>query len=218
MFQSMKEVLVNLVEKQPTSEEALFLKDKVSLHCFPKNQIIFYQQDESHKLYILKEGLVVLNRHNHDGELSYHEMVVPNVLFPMNSLCCYENNHYEAVALTKSVLWQIKRTDLLLFLERFPKYYPVFCRDLSLMNERSEEKIYMLTSMNAKERVFSVIETLLADFGITKSDRCFLPWPITVIEISQLAKVTRETTSLVLNELKDEKKVLYANKQLAIPL
>lgn len=218
MFQSMRELFTRLLEEQPLSEEAIFLKGKISLHCFPKNQIIFYQQDENQKLYLLKEGLVVLNHYNDQGELTYHDVALPHILFPMTSLYANENNVYDAIAFTKVVLWQIKRTDLVLFFKRFPQYYPVLFRDFCKINQRLERRLYNLTSVNAKERILLIIKQLMLDFGVDKGQQRVLPWPITVVELSHLAKLTRETSSLVLNELKAEGKVSYQNKKLAIPL
>lgn len=215
-MEKMKEILMDILKHHPYSEEGKYLQNCLKRHSFPKNQIIFYQGDEAQNLYMVNDGLVTLNRYTEDGDLRYHDLIVPELFFPINALYGEDQYAYEAVALTKVETWQIKKKDLVHFLERFPKYFPYMYHDLALVNERIEERLHFMLTANAKDRIYHVIETILCDYGEMNHHTCSLPWPITITELAQMSGTTRETASLVLSELKRDGKINYDKKRLSI--
>lgn len=218
MTATFKDVLIDILKHHPYSEEGQFLQNAISQHKFPKNQIIFYQEDEAHYLYMAKSGIVVLNKFNDNSELIYHDFVIPNLFFPINTLYGESYYEYEAIAMTDVETWKIKKEDLLLFLEKFPKYFPNMYHDLVLVNERIEERLYFMMTATARERILSVIHSILNDYGTDDQQYRILPWPITIVELAHLSGLTRETASHTLSALKKEGAIVYDKKRLSIPL
>lgn len=218
MTETLKDVFIDILKHRPYSEEGQFLQNAISQHKFQKNQILFYQGDDVNYLYMVKSGIVILNKYNDNSELIYHDFVVPNLFFPINTLYGKEVYEYEASAMTDVETWKIRKSDLLHFLEMYPKYFPNLYHDLVLVNERMEERLYFMMTASARNRVLGVVTSILEDYGRTEGEYRVLPWPITIVELAHLSGLTRETASHILNDLKKDGTIIYNKKQLSCPL
>lgn len=214
----MKAVFLEIIKHRPYSEEGQFLQEKVVMRTYNKGQVLFYQWDEVNWVYMTHQGLIVLNRYNAQGSLYYHDFVLPNVFFPLTNIFGESHYEYEAVALTKVETWQMKRSDFVEFLRRFPQYYPELYQDLVKVNARLEERLHFMMTANAKERILKILRNLVDDYGYQEDGWYILPWPITITEIAQISGTTRETASATINHLRRNREIRYEHKQLSLPI
>ncbi|CAM4035853.1 Crp/Fnr family transcriptional regulator [Catellicoccus marimammalium] len=214
----MKTLFLDILKHRPYSEEGQFLQNKIITRRYPKNQVLFYQWEDAQWIYMPVDGLVVLNRYEDNGDLLYHGLVLPDTFFPLTNVFGQEQYEYEAMTLTEVETWQMKKEDFILFLERFPQYYPQLCQDLVKINSRLEERLHFLMVASAKERIENIVLNLIEDYGVQQGDWNVLPWPITVTEIAQISGTTRETASLAMNQLRRNGSIRYEHKQLSLPI
>lgn len=207
----LKEALQNALNG--TSPESERLKKMIKEKHFPKKQILFYQDDPIDYLYLVIDGIVVAD---HDEITHYHEMLLPGIIFPLFSLHGNREYPYEALALTDVTVWRIQRDSFVRFLDDYPRYYRALCQDLLMIGQYIAYRNDDLASEEVMKRIEHTLCNLLYYYGERQQNDYVLPYPITVTEMAYLSHTTRSTTSRVIQKFKQQHKVYYENKQLAM--
>lgn len=195
------------------SLEGRRLQQMIHEKHYPKQQILFYQDDEIDYVYFVIDGVVVADHHD---AIHYHELLLPNLLFPLCSLEQHQRYPYEALALTDVIVWRMRWEDLRTFLDEYPHFYRSLTQDLLMVGQYLSQRNDDLINEEVAKRVELVLCQLLYYYGKKQLNDYVLPWPVTVTEISYLTPATRSTTSHVLQKLKQQHKVYYENKKLAM--
>jgi CRP-like cAMP-binding protein len=90
-------------------------------------------------------------------------------------------------------------------------------REMSSIINTTETQLQRMVTTSAKCRVWNAIWFLGQQIGDKQDDGTVLiPYPMTLIELSKVSGTTRETTSLMVQQLVAEGKVQYSRKYFKI--
>ena len=168
-------------------------------------QVIFSPQDLAKRIYILREGQVVLYKLTSEGKKVIIETLKAPTVF--GELSFFEDNVQGsyAEASADSVLCVIPKENFMEIIERRPE---ISVRLLEIAWQRlrqAQETVRDLAVADAKSRILNQLNRLAAkqraeaDKGWLKID-----WSLTHEKLANMVGLTRETTTKILNELKDE--------------
>ena len=91
-----------------------------------------------------------------------------------------------------------------------------FYRNLSDDLFFQEKRIQLSTVSSATERVELMIALWMFDLGKRHGDSVIIPYPLTIIQLSEVSGTTRETAGKVVKELTQDKRLEYGRKQIKI--
>ena len=184
-------------------------------HCFVrhynKGQIVYYSSDETTHIYLLLKGNIMRENFNLNGDV-YRYLNREKVLFPLNNLFQDKVPNEMCTALTDCEMIGIPR-DLIEYLCK--NHEEIFVKLFSLLSETQCQHIeynMALTSKLAKERVTKILRYLCQTVGYDHDEFYEIKHFMTIQLLSDMAGISRETTSHIINELREEK-ILFKNSK-----
>ncbi|WP_066314454.1 Crp/Fnr family transcriptional regulator [Bacillus sp. FJAT-29814] len=183
---------------------------------YKKNQRLFTQGDPRDKIYFLMDGYVMYERSSEDGSMLYLDFIKKNQMFPYGGL--FQDKAYQdtAIVVTDVYLYFMETHVLENLIKTHPKLlFHVIAKlsDILILHQKRVQKILV---PNAQDRVMHTLQFLMEDLGVQNGNEIVIPCPLTAANIAKISGTTRETVSLLMNQLKREqvisvdcKKILF---------
>lgn len=176
-----------------------------TMKSFKKDNILFYQGDDSYSLHILIEGGVKIYKHNPKG----HEVVLKEI--KETSLIAQLAN-LEEIAFPSNCMTTQDSSLLLVDYTKFkayflndPKFLLIFIKSLTKRVLELESLLSTHLTLDAKAKVAKFIYENQESFN-SKSN----------VEIAKILNITPETLSRNIKKLKEEKILLSSNGTIEI--
>lgn len=185
---------------------------------YKKHQCLFMQGDPRDKIFFLLDGYVMYERSSQEGNMMYLDFVKKNQMFPYVGL--FQDNGYQdtAIAVTDVHLYFIQTNVLEEWLKTNPKLLLSIINRLSDILNLHQKRVQKIMIPNAQDRVLQTLQFLMEDLGVNTRDDVVIPCPLTAANIAKISGTTRETVSLLMNQLKrdqvisvDAKKIYFHN-------
>ena len=183
---------------------------------YKKGQYLFFEGDPRLRVYILIDGYVMLEKSNQEGSLLYTNYVKKNTVFPYMGL--FKSDEYDHSA--------IAETDIHVFYMVVDAFESVVSKNSILLkkiilqiNELlavQENRIKNVITPSAHKRVVNTINYLMNDLGERESGMIRINCPITTTKISVISGTSRETVSMVVNQLKKDQILSIKDRMLHI--
>jgi len=183
---------------------------------YKKNQCLFMQGDPRDKLFFLLDGYVMFERASEEGSMLYLDFIKKNQMFPTGGMFHDEFYHDTAIALTDVHLYFVQTHILEEILKTNPKQLLYIITKLSDILDLHQKRVQRILIPHAQERVLHSIQFLMEDLGVKDNNEVVIPCPLTAAHISKLSGTTRETVSLLINQLKREKIISVTSKKMRI--
>ncbi|MBL4954906.1 Crp/Fnr family transcriptional regulator [Neobacillus sp. OS1-32] len=171
---------------------------------YKKNQRLFMEGDPRDKIFFLLDGYVMYENSNEDGSIHYIDYVKKNQMFPYCGIFndpCYKNT---AIAATDIMVYFVPTPILEEMLKSSAKTLIHTISKLSTILELHQQRMQQIIVPNAQERVLHALKFLMEDLGEISEHELMIPCPLTAANISKISGTTRETVSLIMNQLKRE--------------
>jgi CRP-like cAMP-binding protein len=183
------------ISKAQLSLHKLFSEGKKQ-HCEPKSVIIHSNQIIDSTYFIL-DGYVKVHSHDSKGNERIHFLYGPGDFFPVTSLTSTLPSHIEFSAFTKVTIMQRTIQDMHKGFEDNP--YSL----LAIMYQQTSayDRIINLNMGSAQQRVAHRVLTLCFRFGNKSGDHYLIDIPITLHDLANMVRLTREHTGTVVAEL-----------------
>jgi len=177
-----------------------------SAHLYKKGEIILRADDNPSGVYYLKKGFVRLYAISREGQEITFNIFKPGSYFSMMWAIANTTNHHFFEAMTAVELQRAPKEKLLEFIKSQPDVlFELTRRILIGLSGLITEMEYLLFG-NANIKVASVILLLAKRFGQKKTNGgVVIQHPFTHRMIASIAGLTRETTTLEIQKLKQEK-------------
>ena len=169
-----------------------------------KKQIVLSAGELNNSLYLLESGYISTHLLNYDGWEFTINILAPGSVFPLTQVLSDMNtNPHEFKAMTTSAI-RIAPTDIVLkYLDENPTYYTYFARKFAVGIEGLVKRIEYLVRADGVQRVICAFDLMVKKFGINNTDGSVtIGFAHTHQDIADIAGVSRETTSRVLQKLK----------------
>lgn len=125
----------------------------------------------------------------------------------------YDNRRSASVAtLEPSVLWMIKRNELL----ELAKLYPEILRKtIYILSERliqADRKLEYLAFLDIRVRVANLLLDLYENFGVPSEKGLHIKWKITQQHMASMIGASRESLAKILQEFQNDKLIVIHNR------
>lgn len=171
---------------------------------FPKKEYIYFPEDPANTVFLLKEGRVKISLLTEEGRELIFAILEPGEVFGELALIGEGSRQTLAEALEDTLICVIKREDFKNLMKRYPDLAFKVIKLIGLRRRAIESKIEYLLFRDVPARLAHLLLTLAEEYGIKTSEGIKLRVRLTHQEIGSLIGATRETTTTVLNKLKDQ--------------
>ncbi|GIQ70018.1 transcriptional regulator [Xylanibacillus composti] len=171
---------------------------------YPKGQVLYFHGDEGNEMYIVKSGTLKIYRQNEEQEIIFGHQFPGEVIGELE-VFHYDNRRTASVAaLEETVLWMIKKPDLL----ELTKLYPdILRKTIFILSERlsqADRKVEYLAFLDIRVRVANLLIDLYINFGLSTSEGSKINWKFTQQHLASMIGSGRESTARTMKELQRE--------------
>ncbi len=195
-----------------SEEDKARMADMMEYKVKPKYSFIYLPEDSSDYIYFLAKGTVKIGTHSSDGKEIIKSLIHPMAMFGELGLIGEEKRTDFAQALKEDVhLYQLKVEDL----RKLMRANFDLCS--SVMNlfggrlMRAEHKLESLIFKDARTRIIEFIKDSVSKRGRRVGYEMLLKHSLTHQDIANITCTSRQTVTLVLNELK-KSDLIYFNR------
>lgn len=193
-------------------EEALRLESMIELKIKPKYSFIYSPDEPSDTIFFLAKGTVKIGTHSDDGKEVIKSLIHPTAMFGELGLIGEQKRQDFAQALKEEVhLYTLKVEDF----KRLMRHNYQLCDTvMSLFGSRlmkAENKLESLIFKDARTRIIDFIIDSVNKRGRKIGFEMLLKHSLTHQDIANITCTSRQTVTLVLNELK-KSDLIYFNR------
>ncbi len=173
-----------------------FFSDGVKREYKRKSLIVSYSAPADSIFYIV-EGAVKIISHDANGQERIHSLYGPGEVFPVSWIFCDTKFQVEFVAFSNVTILKKSLKETNAFFEREP--YSL----VSLVRQQADtfDRIVNLNMRSAHQRVAYRVLILCFKFGNKVGNHYLIDLPITLQELADMVRLTRERTGLVIADL-----------------
>ncbi|TGE31127.1 Crp/Fnr family transcriptional regulator [Desulfosporosinus sp. Sb-LF] len=199
-----------------SKEQVVKIQEKAIQRTYPKKSFLFEEGQPTDGVYFILSGHIKIVKLHKDGrEKTLAILKTGNILGEM-TLFQNEFRTATAVALEKSTVIAIKKSDFLILLYDIPQLSIELISILSQRLADTNRQIQDLMFLNARSKVINNLIQMTKIYGKKQKDATEISLKLTHEELSNLVGITRENVTKTLNELQDLKIIEIVQKQIRI--
>lgn len=200
-----------------TEAELQQVADKIRIQEFRKNQIVLREEDTNEYMYIVLDGQVKVIQVTEDGKEILLAIHKARDFFGEVSLIDGMTAPATVQASEDSFIAFISKKDFYALLSSQRKVLEKLLQILCARLRDSWRRIYLLNFKHAADRVRNLFLSLSLDNGTRTADGIVLNLRLTHQDIADMAGLTRESVTRVLDKLqKDGEIAVRKNKQICL--
>jgi CRP-like cAMP-binding protein len=183
---------------------------------YKRKERVYSAHDHVDHVYIVKEGEVILYR-SEDGRRVVIDVLKPGDVFGNISFSEDGGNQNFAEASQDSYVCVFSRQNFLMLFRQYPELALRMMKAMSDRMQDYEQKLYDLSSSDAKTRIVRQLRSLKE-----KEGKSILPkilqksTHLTHERLGEMTGLSRETVTRALSELKDEGKVQVVGRKIEL--
>ena len=181
-----------------------------------KKEIIYFPEETSNTIYILKEGKIKISRLAEDGRETTLDLLGPGQIFGESALLGQETHSNTAVVVEDAVICAMNKDMFREIMDMSPQLNLSISKFIGFRLKRIEAHIEDLVFKNAEERVVAFLKRYANNFGKELADRIIVRPFLTHQEIAELTATARQTVNTVLNQLATDGIIDYSRRFFAI--
>lgn len=181
-----------------------------------KNQVIYFTDDLSDKIYFLKQGKVKLSRYAEDGREIIAALLGPGEIFGELAISGQQRRDETAEAMEDSVVCMISVPEMERMLEHNPRFNLSITKLMGLRLQKVNSRLTSLIFKSSEQRIYSFIHDSAIEYGkqTTAGIEVFLR--LTHDDIAKLTATARPTVSAVFSDLEKRNIIEYNRKRILV--
>ncbi len=201
----------NLIEGMDESSME-FMDQNSKMKKSSKHEIIYFPEERSDTIYMLKEGKVKISRVSEDGKKMTLHLIGPGEIFGESAILGQEKRENIAEVVEDAVICSINRIMFQEMLADNPKMTLSINKFIGLRIRKIQAHVEDLVFKDAKERVVAFLERYTKTFGKKMIDGWMVRPFLTHQEIADLTATSRQTVNSILNDLVNNKEIKYTRR------
>lgn len=181
-----------------------------------KNQPIYFPNEPSSSIFMLKMGRVKISRYSDDGKEMIMAFINPGEVFGEMAYLGEGERTDIALTVEPSFICAINKDDFSEFIEKNPKLNLKLTRIIGLKLKSYSERIEDLVFKDAKQRVISFLIKLADENGKQIGNQIFVKQFLKHQDIADLTACARQTVNDVLTDLREKGIIDFDRKKLII--
>lgn len=200
-------------------EELQKMDEMAKMEETPRNQVIYYPDNQSNTIFFLKKGKVKISKYSETGEEYILALLGPGEVFG-ESAFTGEEKRGELATVTEDAL--ICRVDLLQFQELMannPALNFEITKLIGLKFKKIQTKFEHLIFKTSEERIIWFIKSMVGQFGRPIkgfADQFQIDIKFTHEEIGKLTATSRQMVTATLSSLEKNKIIKYDRRRIYI--
>jgi CRP-like cAMP-binding protein len=178
----------------------------------PRYSVIYQPGDTSEHIYLLSKGAVKISTHNNEGKEVIKQLIHPEAIFGELALVGETSRGETAQSLKEEInYYTIRIAD---FQEILSRNAQVSQQLLQLFGQRmmaAENKLENLIFKDARSRIVNFLHEVVLKRGRQVGYEMLLKHSLTHQDIANITCTSRQTVTLVLNDLRKEN-LIYFNR------
>jgi len=198
---------------QGMDESSMEMMDqKSTMKKSSKREIIYFPEERSDNIYMLKEGKVKISRVSEDGKKMTLQLIGPGEIFGESAILGQEKRENIAEVVEDAIICSINRTMFQEMLANNPKMNLSINKFIGLRIRKIEAHVEDLVFKDAEERVVSFLKRYATTFGKKMIDGWIVRPFLTHQEIADLTATSRQTVNSILNDLVTNQDIKYTRR------
>ncbi len=181
-----------------------------------KKEIIYFPDERSDTIYILKEGKVKISRIAEDGRTTTMQLIGPGEIFGEGSILGQEKHENIAEVVEDAVICTISRDMFQEMMQDNPTLNLKITKFIGFRLQTIQAHVEDLVFKNAHERIESFLKRYVKNFGKQMVDGWMVRPFLKHQEIADITATARQTVNMVLNELAEKGTIKYTRRFLQV--
>ncbi|WP_219837257.1 Crp/Fnr family transcriptional regulator [Paenibacillus sp. R14(2021)] len=181
-----------------------------------KNTIVQTPEEDKHGLFFVIEGVLRLFKTNAAGKQYTIGMLSSGSIYGEIDVFSMGTNGYYMETLEDTVIGMISKEQAEQILRTYPEVSLRFLSELSCRLHERNEVLEKLTMNDLRGKVIFFLHKLSKRFGVKENNRHYINLPFTHQELANMIGGTRESVTLILQELAKEGAVITARKNIMV--
>jgi CRP-like cAMP-binding protein len=177
-----------------------------------KKEIIYFPEERSDNIYLLKEGKVKISRVSEDGKKTTLHLIGPGEIFGESAILGQDKRENIAEVVEDATICSINRTMFQEMLAINPKINLTINKFIGLRIRKIQAHVEDLVFKDAKERVIAFLKRYTQSFGKKMVDGWMVRPFLTHQEIADPSATSRQTVNSILQELVEAKDIKYSRR------
>lgn len=192
------------------------LSNMAAMRNCVKNQIIYFTDDPSDKIYFLKQGKVKLSRYAEDGREIIVAFLGPGEIFGELAIGGQHQRVETAEATENSVICILNAKEMEMMLEKNPKFNLSITKLIGLRLQKIESRLASLIFKSSDQRINSFIYDSAIEHGTKTDEGIEVSLRLTHENIAKLTATARPTVSAVFSDLEKRNIIEYNRKRILV--
>jgi CRP/FNR family transcriptional regulator len=182
-----------------------------------KGDVIYFSHSDVPRIFLLKQGNIKIVSIDEDGNETIKEILQKGDLFGELALEKDTDVNEYAKALTNEVsICSFLMSDFEDLLVKNPTLALSYTKFVGLKMKRFKNNYSNLVSKDAKTRLITFLKDWAQKEGIQEGNKYTLDNYLTQTDIAQIICTSRQTATLLLNELEEKNLIFYSRKKIII--
>lgn len=183
-----------------------------------KGDVIYFSSGDVPRIFLLKKGNIKIVSIDENGNETIKDIIQKGDMFGELTLETDKNVNEYAKALTDEVsICSFLMSDFEDLLLRNPNLALSYTKFVGLKMRRLKNNYSNLVSKDAKTRLLTFLRDWAEREGKKEGDKIIIENYLTQTDIAQIICTSRQTTTLLLNELEEKRLISYDRKEIIIP-
>jgi len=199
------------------SDEEVRMIDRNSfMQQIRRGQAIYLQGSAYRNVYILKKGVVKINRLTSQGKEIILDIIREGSIFGEMGFAETDERNESAEVIEDGLICDMKAQDFEQLIQKMPTLSMRVTRMIGSRRYRVENKLVDLLFRTVEQRFAKTLLSLVDDFGIPRGDGFLLKIRLTHKDYAALIASTRETITATVNSLKSKGLISIEDKYVVI--
>lgn len=178
-----------------------------------KNQVV-YAKGADKKVLMLVSGKVKITEVNMDGDEIIKEILGPGDLFGDLVHQAQGNAEFAEVISERAIYFLIEQDNLWRMMSRCPQLMANYMEKINQKYRRLESRFINMVTKDVKSRLLYCFREWAIKEGKQMGDKVVVKNSLTHMELANLISTSRQTVTVILNELKEEGVLNYNRREL----
>ncbi|MFC1527314.1 Crp/Fnr family transcriptional regulator [Candidatus Neomarinimicrobiota bacterium] len=201
----------NLIQGMDESSMEM-MDQKSKMKKSSKREVIYFPEEPSNNIYLLKEGKVKISRVSEDGKKMTLQLIGPGEIFGESAILGQDKRENIAEVVEDAVICSINRTMFQEMLANNPKMNLSINKFIGLKIRKIQAHVEDLVFKDAQERVVAFLKRYAKTFGKKMIDGWIVRPFLTHQEIADLTATSRQTVNSILNDLVTNQDIKYTRR------
>ena len=213
--------MINLLKLVPLfsslkDEELDTILNHSSKVNYPKNKIIFLEEEEGNELYMILKGRVKVVRISESGEEITLAVLQKGDFFGEMSLLDGKPRSATVISDEDSILILFNKNNFEKVIEKYPKIALKLLKELTLRLRKADDLIGNLAFLNVSGRIAGILLQLAEEHGQKTKEGVIVISRPTHQAIANMVGSSRETVTRVLKRFEEKQYIMMSGKNITI--